>query len=362
MARKKTSKLSIKAEHALAERSPFALHGARVLPRVEVTSYNLEISEGNKYVGDRATKKELVKLVEEWRKVVAANSGDPLPDFSKKPLSRSAMEKLLKKGSPEAAGVIQSAINDFSKRLVEVIDKYSASVDEWKKVKQIVVGGGLSGSPIGRLAIGRAQAILSKKKLDIKLRPIASHPDDAALKGGLQLIPGWFLAGFNTAFAVDIGGSNVRIGAVRYDVSKDLRIVKSEVVYRKHWSHAKNGGKRQDILEFITLNLRKAAKWSARKQFRIAPYIGVACPGRIRADGTVDRGAQNLPGKWESDHFSLPQYLRENLTILSGQDTVVVMHNDAVLQGLSELDAVDADAWGVLTIGTGLGNASFAFR
>ena len=40
---------------------------------------------------------------------------------------------------------------------------------------------------------------------------------------------------------------------------------------------------------------------------------------------------------------------------------MVVMHNDAVVQGLSELPHVDDyKRWGVLTIGTGLGNARFS--
>jgi hypothetical protein len=40
-----------------------------------------------------------------------------------------------------------------------------------------------------------------------------------------------------------------------------------------------------------------------------------------------------------------------------------VMHNDAVVQGLSETLAVrDVERWGVLTVGTGLGNARFSNR
>jgi hypothetical protein len=39
------------------------------------------------------------------------------------------------------------------------------------------------------------------------------------------------------------------------------------------------------------------------------------------------------------------------------------MHNDAVVQGLSQLPYVrDRLHWGVLTIGTGLGNARFTNR
>jgi hypothetical protein len=39
------------------------------------------------------------------------------------------------------------------------------------------------------------------------------------------------------------------------------------------------------------------------------------------------------------------------------------MHNDAVVQGLSEIPYMrDAEHWGVLTIGSGLGNARFTNR
>jgi len=41
----------------------------------------------------------------------------------------------------------------------------------------------------------------------------------------------------------------------------------------------------------------------------------------------------------------------------------VVMHNDAVVQGLSQLPRMrNRNRWGVLTIGTGLGNARFSAR
>ena len=44
-------------------------------------------------------------------------------------------------------------------------------------------------------------------------------------------------------------------------------------------------------------------------------------------------------------------------------DTVVIMHNDGVVQGLSEVPFMqDVRRWGVLTIGTGLGNARFSNR
>jgi hypothetical protein len=45
------------------------------------------------------------------------------------------------------------------------------------------------------------------------------------------------------------------------------------------------------------------------------------------------------------------------------RDTVVVMHNDGVVQGLSKVPFMqDVKRWGVLTIGTVLGNARFTSR
>jgi hypothetical protein len=51
------------------------------------------------------------------------------------------------------------------------------------------------------------------------------------------------------------------------------------------------------------------------------------------------------------------------MPMIGSGPTLVLMHNDAVVQGLSELPFMrDVKHWGVLTIGTGLGNASFTNR
>jgi hypothetical protein len=98
-----------------------------------------------------------------------------------------------------------------------------------------------------------------------------------------------------------------------------------------------------------------------REGLKVAPFIGVGCPGLIRENGTIERGGQNLPGGgWEGDGFNLPRSLAEALPDISGRRPAIVVHNDAVMQGLSETPAMqDVGRWGVLTIGTGLGNARF---
>ena len=119
------------------------------------------------------------------------------------------------------------------------------------------------------------------------------------------------------------------------------------------------GGAIDRLIAMLTDLVRKAGK----AKLRLAPFIGVACPGIIREDGSIQRGGQNLPGNWESSRFNLPKTLRDAVPIVDDHATVVVMHNDAVIQGLSEIPSMqDVERWGVLTIGTGLGNACFTNR
>jgi len=49
--------------------------------------------------------------------------------------------------------------------------------------------------------------------------------------------------------------------------------------------------------------------------------------------------------------------LRDGIASIGQEPVSVVLHNDAVVQGLSELSFMaDVERWAVLTIGTGLGN------
>jgi hypothetical protein len=47
--------------------------------------------------------------------------------------------------------------------------------------------------------------------------------------------------------------------------------------------------------------------------FRLAPFIGIAYPGVIKSDGSIEKGTQNLQGKWESSKFNLPASLVEGI-------------------------------------------------
>jgi hypothetical protein len=74
-------------------------------------------------------------------------------------------------------------------------------------------------------------------------------------------------------------------------------------------------------------------------------------------------GLKTFPATGKAGKFNLPLALYEMIPTIGEHETSVVLHNDAVVQGLSEIPFMqDVSRWGVLTIGTGLGNARFTNR
>lgn len=107
----------------------------------------------------------------------------------------------------------------------------------------------------------------------------------------------------------------------------------------------------------------KLIERAAKEKMKLAPFVGIGCPGLIDERGTILNGGQHLPGNWEGERFHLPAALLERLPRIDGHDIVIQMHNDAVVQGLSEVpNMTDVERWGVMTIGAGLGNARFTNR
>jgi predicted NBD/HSP70 family sugar kinase len=232
-------------------------------------------------------------------------------------------------------------------------------------VERIAVGGGLRGSRVGELVIGQASVRLKGAGRRLDVQPIHSDPDEAGLIGAVHLAPDWVLGGHDGILAVDIGGSNVRAGVVGLAPRRNGRPPKGAVRDLELWRHADEDVQpsRDETIERIVAMLARLAGSAAEHDLELAPFIGVACPGVIAADGRIERGGQNLPGDWESGDFNLPARLRQLGPRIAEREPLVVLHNDAVVQGLSELPFIeDVRRWGVLTIGTGLGNAAFTNR
>jgi predicted NBD/HSP70 family sugar kinase len=163
---------------------------------------------------------------------------------------------------------------------------------------------------------------------------------------------------------VDIGGTNMRAGIVDLNLKKKPDLSKAAVWKYELWRHAEEDDvKREDAVNNLAGMLQRLIAKAQREKINLAPFIGIGCPGIIEPDGSIDRGAQNLPGNWTSSRFNLPKALHEAIPKIGEDETAIVLHNDAVVQGLSETPFMqDVDHWAVLTIGTGLGNARFTNR
>ena len=226
-----------------------------------------------------------------------------------------------------------------------------------------MVGGGFRQSRVGEIAIARTDIILKAEDFDVDLVPIRFHPDDAGLIGTLHLAPSWIFEGHDSILAVDIGGTNIRCGVVETRWKKTPDLSKATVWKSELWRHADDEPTREGAVKRLVKMLKELIAAAEGEGLKLAPFIGIACPGVIDADGSIEKGAQNLPGNWESSKFNLPASLVEAIPQIGDHDTAVLMHNDGVVQGLSEVPFMqDVEHWGVLTIGTGLGNARFTNR
>ena len=336
-------------------------HAPMLLGTVTVDTYNAELRDRKGFIGDRATNGAFRDIIDTWRDRVRDVGDDPLGPKPTDDLSKKKLDKTLIEGDPEAAGIVHGAIEEFATELAKVIGRF-LRLKAWRDVERVVVGGGLRASRVGELAIGRASVLLKGEGRKVQLTPIHHDPDEAALIGAVYLAPTWMFAGHDAILAADIGGSNVRAGIVQLGTKKNGDLSESTVHDSEHWCYAdeKTAPTRDEAVEHIATMLERLVRRANKDELKLAPFVGVACPGRIGKDGAIERGGQNLPGNWESSRFNLPAQIRGHLPTIGEHETTVVMHNDAVVQGLSELPFVqDVRHWGVLTIGTGLGNAAF---
>ena len=339
-------------------------HGAKMLPAVEVDSYNLELKDDEGFLGDRASRRAFHTILENWRKPLRKLGTDPFEDTPSEELSRSKLDELLKEGkNPAAVAVVQSAIEEYAQELALVVRRF-LKAKAWDGTERIAMGGGFRNSHIGEQAIARADLILKADGVKVDLVPIHNDPDEAALIGSLHLAPAWIFKGHDSILAIDIGGTNIRAGVVLPNFAKASDLSKASVWKSAKWRHADDEKlKREQAVDELIGMLKDQIKRARKEGFDLAPFVGIACPGKIEEDGDIAKGAQNLPGNWESSNFNLPARLAEAIPEIGGHDTTVLMHNDAVVQGLSEVPFMgDARRWGALTIGTGLGNARFTNR
>ena len=349
------------AEDALTT-SGIGRHGATRLPSVDVDSFNIELKDDEGFLGDRASKGAFREILDTLRQPLKKNGEDPLGDKSAEAIGKTTLDEALVGDDIHASALVHGAIEEFAQELAYVTQRF-LKTKAWADTERIVVGGGLRQSRVGELAIARTDIILKAAGFDVDLVPIRFDPDEAGLIGCLHLAPSWIFEAHDSILAVDIGGTNIRCGVVETRWKKAPDLSKASVWKFDLWRHANDEPTREGAVKRLVKMLKGLITAADAEGLKLAPFIGIACPGVINEDGSIEKGAQNLPGNWESSKFNLPGSLAEAIAQIGDHDTAVLMHNDGVAQGLSEVPFMqDVERWGVLTIGTGLGNARFTNR
>ena len=236
---------------SIAERPVLITHGAKKLPSVEVDSYNLELRDEDGFVGDKASRGAFHAMLEKWREPLRKLGVDPLGEKPAEQLDKKKLDKLLIDGDPEAGGIIHSAVEEFAQALTFVIKRF-LKVASWRDTQAIVIGGGFRASRVGELAAG-----------------------------------------------------NIRAGIVETKLKKAKDLSKASVYASDLWRHGDEKTNRDDAVGRLVEMLKEHIALAEKDRFKLAPVVGIGCPGLIREDGSMETGAQNLPGNWESSRFNL---------------------------------------------------------
>src|SRR3954449_5544467 len=261
-------------------------HGATRLPSVDVDSFNIELKDDEGFLGDRASKGAFRKILERWRKPLRKSGEDPFGKEASDEISKKTLDAILVGDDTEAWAVVHSAIEDFAQELAYVTRRFLKS-KAWAKTERIVVGGGFRDSRLGELAIARTEIILMSEDFKIDMVPIRHHPDEAGLIGALHLAPSWIFEAHDSILAVDIGGTNIRCGLVETSWKKAKDLSKAKVVKSELWRHADDEPTREGAVKRLTKMLKGLITEAEKEGYKLAPFIGIACPGVINADGSI---------------------------------------------------------------------------
>src|SRR5439155_24560073 len=120
---------------------------------------------------------------------------------------------------------------------------------------------------------------------------------EAGLLGALHLAPSWIFEAHDSILAADIGGTNIRCGLVETSWKKAKDLSKAKVVKSELWRHADDEPTREGAVKRLTRMLKGLIAEAEKEGYKLAPLIGMACPGVINEDGYVERGAQQQPRK-----------------------------------------------------------------
>src|SRR3954454_4404076 len=119
------------ATDELVKTTGIAHHGAGRLPSVDVDSFNIELKDGDGFLGDRASKGAFREILDRWRQALAHSGADPFGETPTWNLTKSQLDKYLEGDDPASAALIHSAVEDFAGELTLVVSRF-LRLPEWK--------------------------------------------------------------------------------------------------------------------------------------------------------------------------------------------------------------------------------------
>lgn len=310
-----------------------------------------EHRDGTIFLGDRARAAALYAILEEQRRLACTRIDARWHRGLAGPIDADAVDSWLRSGETPVRDVILEAACLFGCRLSRVMRGFLATAP-WQGVERIVVGGGLAGRQVGRIAISVARGLMAAESPAVDVVGIALDPDEAALVGSIWLVDPALLAGCETMLAVDLGGTKVRVGLLELAQLADGRVgVRDKQVWRHTETVRTRDGLIDGLAEMIDETRGEPAARASGRHRLSGPHRA-----RWRHPGRHPEPSGRLVGPG----FNLLQALQTRLFKANGGSFDVDLHNDAVAQGLSALPAMrDVRTWAVVTTGTGLGNAVF---
>ena len=271
-----------------------AAHGASRLPSVEIDSFNIELKDEERFLGDRASQGAFRQILDRWRKPLRKSGEDPFGKEPSENISKKVLDAILVGEDTEASAVVHSAIEDFAQELAYVTRRF-LKTKVWEKTERIVVGGGFRDSRLGELAIARTEIILKDEDFKIDMLPIRHHPDDAGLIGALHLAPSWIFEGHDSILAVDIGGSNIRCGLVETLRKKSPDLSKASVWKSELWRHADDEPSRDEAVKRLVKMLKDLIAKADKEGFKLAPFTASPVLASSRATARSRRARRTCP-------------------------------------------------------------------
>ena len=97
----------------------------------------------------------------------------------------------------------------------------------------------------------------------------------------------WMFGAFDAILGVDIGDTNIRAGVIELNLKTAADLSKSKVWKFSLWRHGDEEDiKREHAVESLAEMLKGLIAAAQKKGIKLAPFIGVGCPGIIEEDGS----------------------------------------------------------------------------